>query len=41
MIVRVFKLIKIARKLSISGAVETVDQIYKLPLSIKVFFSLI
>ena len=41
MIVRVIRLFKIARKLSISGAVETVNQIYKLPLSINIFFNLI
>ena len=41
MITRVIRLFKIARKLSISGAVETVNQIYKLPLSINIFFSII
>ena len=41
MIARVFRLLKIARKLSISGAVETVNQIYRLPLLINLFFSLI
>ena len=41
MIARVFRLFKIARKLSISGAVETVNQIYELPLSINIFFNLI
>ena len=41
MIARVIRLFKIARKLSISGAVETVNQIYKLPLSINIFFNLI
>ncbi len=41
MIARVFRLFKIARKLSISGAVETVNQIYRLPLLINLFFSLI
>ena len=38
---RVFQLIKIARKLSISGAIETIDQIYRLPLSINLFFNVI
>ena len=38
MLARVFRLFKIARKLSISGAVETVNQIYELPLSINIFF---
>ena len=37
MINRVFRLFKIARKLSVSGAVETLNQIYKLPLSINFF----
>ncbi len=41
MIARVIRLFKIARKLSVSGAVETVNQIYKLPLSINIFFNLI
>ncbi|MDC3104185.1 2-polyprenylphenol 6-hydroxylase [Candidatus Pelagibacter bacterium] len=41
MITRIIRLFKIARKLSISGAVETVNQIYKLPLSINIFFSII
>ena len=38
---RVFQLIKIARKLSISGAIETINQIYNLPLIINLFFELI
>ena len=41
MIARVFRLFKIARKLSVSGAVETIDQIYRLPIPITIFFSLI
>ena len=41
MISRVLRLFSIARKLSISGAVETVNQIYKLPLTINIFFNLI
>ncbi len=41
MITRVIRLFRIARKLSISGAVETVNQIYKLPLSINIFFNII
>ena len=41
MIARVFRLFRIARKLSISGAVETLNQIYKLPLPISIFFNLI
>ncbi len=38
---RVFQLFKIARKLSISGAIETIDQVYKLPFLIKIFFTTI
>ena len=41
MISRVLRLFRIARKLSVSGAVETVNQIYKLPLSINIFLNLI
>ena len=35
---RFFQLIKIARRLSISGAVEIVDEIYKLPIGIIYLF---
>ena len=35
---RFFQLIKIARRLSISGAVEIVDEIYKLPVGIIYLF---
>jgi len=38
---RVFQLFKIARKLSTSGAVDTINQIYNLPLTINIFFNLI
>ncbi len=38
---RVFQLLKIARKLSTSGAVDTINQIYNLPLTINLFFSAI
>jgi len=38
---RVFQLIKIARKLSTSGAVDTVNQIYNIPLPLKFFFGCI
>ena len=41
MLSRIFQLFKIARKLSTSGAVETVNQIYNLPFSIIVFFNFI
>ena len=36
---RVFQLFKIARKLSTSGAIDTINQIYNLPLIINFFFS--
>ena len=38
---RVFQLIKIARKLSTSGAIDTINQMYNLPLIINIFFELI
>ena len=38
---RVFQLIKIARRLSTSGAIDTINQIYNLPLIINLFFELI
>ncbi len=38
---RVFQLFKIARKLSTSGAIDTINQIYSLPLTINVFFNII
>tara|TARA_B100000575_G_scaffold268370_1_gene247237 strand:- start:981 stop:2546 length:1566 start_codon:yes stop_codon:yes gene_type:complete len=38
---RVFQLFKIARKLSTSGAVDTINQIYSLPLTLNFFFSAI
>ncbi len=38
---RVFQLFKIARKLSISGAIDTINQIYNLPLTINFFFDVI
>ena len=41
MLNRVFQLIKIARKLSTSGAIDTINQIYNLPATINIFFSLI
>ena len=41
MIKRVLKLFQIARKLSASGAVETIDEIHPLPTSLKLFFNLI
>ena len=39
MLKRVFKLFQIARKLSTSGAIDTVNQIHQIPLSINLFFN--
>jgi ubiquinone biosynthesis protein len=41
MIKRVFKLFQIARKLSTSGAIETINQVHQIPVIINLFFSLI
>ncbi len=41
MIKRFFRLLQIARKLSTSGAVETVNQIHSLPILINIFFNII
>ena len=41
MLKRVFKLFQIARKLSTSGAINTINQVYQIPISINLFFSLI
>ena len=38
---RVFYLFKIARKLAASGAIDTVNQIYNIPVFIKLFFDII
>ena len=38
---RVFQLFKIARKLSTSGAIDTINQIYNLPFVINFLFSVI
>ncbi len=38
MLKRVFQLFKIARKLSTSGAIDVINQIYKLPITINIFF---
>ena len=38
---RIFQLFKIARKLSTSGAIDTINQIYSLPLTLKIFFNII
>ena len=39
MFYRLLTLFKILRKLSSSGAIDTINQIYKVPLSLKIFFS--
>ena len=41
MIKRVFKLFQIARRLSTSGAIDTINQVHQIPISINIFFSLI
>ena len=41
MIKRLIQLFKIARKLASSGAIETINQLYKLPIILKVFFDFI
>ena len=41
MLKRVFKLFQIARKLSTSGAIDTINQVHQIPLSINLFFNLI
>jgi len=41
MIKRIFKLFQIARKLSTSGAIDTINQVHQIPVSINLFFSLI
>ena len=38
---KIFQLFKIARKLSTSGAIDTINQIYTLPVTINIFFNLI
>ena len=40
MIKRLIQLIKIARKLASSGAIDTINQLYKLPLILRIFFDL-
>ena len=39
MLKRVYLLFKIARKLASSGALETINEIYNLPLSVKILFN--
>ena len=38
---RVFRLFKSARKLSTSGAIDTINQVHQIPLPINLFFSFI
>ena len=40
MVKRIFQLFKIARKLAASGAINTINEIYNIPLGIKFFFAL-
>ena len=41
MIKRIYHLFKIARKLAVSGSIDTINEIYKIPFLLKVFFNLI
>ena len=41
MIKRFIQLIKISRKLASSGALDTINQLYKIPLILRIFFDLI
>ena len=41
MLKRIFKLFEIARKLSTSGAIDTINEIHKIPTSLNLFFNLI
>ena len=41
MLKQIYQLFKIARKLGCSGAIKTIDEIYNIPLVIKLFFDLI
>ena len=41
MLKRVFKLFQIARKLSTSGAIDTINQVHQIPLFVNLFFSFI
>ena len=38
---RIFRLFQIARKLSTSGAIETINQVHEIPLSVNLFFNFI
>ena len=37
---RINQLFKISRKLAVSGAIDTVDEIYNIPFLVKIFFNL-
>ena len=41
MVKKLFQLFKIARKLAASGALDTINQIYKLPVSLKLLFGIL
>ncbi len=41
MIKRLILLVKIARKFASSGAIDTINQLYKLPLTLRIFFDII
>ena len=41
MLKRVFKLFQIARKLSTSGVIDTINKVHQIPVSINLFFSVI
>ena len=41
MIKRFILLVKIARKFASSGAIDTINQLYKLPLTLRIFFDVI
>ena len=41
MIIRIFQLFKISRKLATSGAIETIQQIYNLPILLKILFEIL
>ena len=41
MIKRLILLVKIARRFASSGAIDTINQLYKLPLTLKIFFDII
>ena len=38
---RIFRLFQIARKLSTSGAIDTINHVHQIPLPINLFFNLI